>query len=166
MSRLRKVVETNANRLNRLIEAKPRPKKKEVHLTMKYNFECYEDNEDEAKAICRRFKHWMKDHFAQWDNCILQYFLYANNLVQSYDDLKYRLEGHIDKITRDDSATIDERNYFEMQLQHEEEQRLKEKAEEEGKNVEDIRKEDIHLDEPKEDDEGFMKMIDMRRKEK
>jgi len=104
MSRLKKI-------------AKPRTKKKEVVITMKCSFVAYGDNEDETKVDCKRFKQWMKDHFTQWDNSILQYFLYSYNLMQDPDDSKYELELHIDKILRDDSATIDERNLFDQQIQ-------------------------------------------------
>jgi hypothetical protein len=102
--------------------AKPRTKRKETVLTMKFSFDVTEDNENEAKDACRRFKHWMNDYFSQWNDSILQYFLYANKLAQDPDDAKYRLEVHLDKVVKDDSSTIDQRNFFDFHLENDKNQ--------------------------------------------
>jgi hypothetical protein len=95
--------------MSRLIkQAKPRTKKKEIQMTVKFVFEVFNDNEDEAKLDVKRFKQWMKDKFTEWDASVLEYFLYGYNLLQE-DDSKYALDIHIDKILKDDSATLDER---------------------------------------------------------
>lgn len=109
MSRLKKI-------------AKPRPKKKELVMTYKFTFEVFSDNEDEAKQDIKRFKQWMKDQFIHWPESMLQYYQYAYNLHQNHDDSKYLLEGHIDKILKDESVTIDERDSFDDVLVHVEEQ--------------------------------------------
>jgi hypothetical protein len=88
--------------------ATPRTKKKEIVMTVKFTFEVANDNEDEAKEDVKRFKDWMKDQFTQWDNSMLQYFLYAYGLQQDPNNEKYKLEQHIDKIIRDESATVGE----------------------------------------------------------
>jgi hypothetical protein len=150
------------SRLKKL--AKPRTKKKEVVLTVKYTFEVFGDNEDETKIDCKRFKQWMKDHYTQWDSSILQYFLYAYNLMQDPDDAKYKLEFHIDKILKDDSATIDERNFFDKQLEE-----IKDNLEEGGDG--DINTDDVDEDlrnfdkEVKENDEEDTNVQDEHRKE-
>lgn len=110
-----------SSRLKKII-AKPRPKKKELVLTCKFTFETFNDNEDEAKQDIKRFKQWMKDQFVQWPESMLQYFLYAYNLHQNHDDHKYLLESHIDKIIKDESVTIDERDSFDNVLDQVEEQ--------------------------------------------
>jgi hypothetical protein len=112
------------SRLRKL--AKPRAKKKEVILTLKLNFEVYNDNEDEAKADCKRFKEWVKSQFSEWDNSILQYFLYAYKLVQDPEDDKYLLDIHIDKIIKDDSSTAAEIKEFmdNIEKQHKDEEEV------------------------------------------
>lgn len=94
----------------RLIQkiAKPRTKKKEIVMTVKFTFEVFNDNEDEAKEDVKRFKEWMKDQFTEWDSSVLQYFLYAYGLQQDANDERYMLDVHIDKIIRDESATVGE----------------------------------------------------------
>jgi hypothetical protein len=111
MSRLRRVAEW----LQKV--AKPRTKKKELVVTVKFTFEVLNDNEDEAKADLRKFKEWMNQQFTQWNSSILQYFLYSYKLQQNADDERYRLEHHIDKIIKDDSATIDERTRMNRKYQ-------------------------------------------------
>lgn len=108
MSRLKKI-------------AKPRSKKKEVVLTTKLTFEVYNDNEDEARQDCHRFKDWIKDQFTEWDHSMLQYFLYAYGLTQDPNDDKYLLDLHIDKIIKDDSSTIAEQEKFMEEIESEEE---------------------------------------------
>lgn len=84
--------------------SKPRAKKKETVLTVKFTFEAFNDNEDEAKLDCKNFKEWMNGHFPSWNESILQYFLYAYSLTQNDDNSKYKLEAHIDKIIKDESV--------------------------------------------------------------
>lgn len=99
--------------IKRLIKklAKPRTKKKEIVMSVKFCFEVFNDNEDEAKEDVKRFKQWMKDQFTEWDNSILQYFLYAYGLEDTADE-KYKLDVHIDKIVKDESSTVGEINEF------------------------------------------------------
>ncbi len=125
MNRLKKLA-------NKEITAKPRPKKKELVLTYKFTMEVFNDNEDEAKQDIKRFKQWMKDQFVYWPESMLQYYLYAYNLHQNHDDTKYLLEGHIDKILKDESVTIDERNSFDNVLDQ-----VNEQAEDKIKRLED-----------------------------
>lgn len=127
MSRLKKV-------------AKPRTKKQEVVLSVKFTFEAFNDNTDEAKLDCKRFKQWMKEQFSEWDHSILQYFLYAYKLMQDADDDKYLLDMHIDKIYKDDSATMAETKEFMELLEEEQEEKeveLDELAEQYEKEIED-----------------------------
>lgn len=115
------------SRLKKL--AKMRPKKKELVLTYKFQFNVYNDNEDDAKQDIKRFKQWMKEQFVHWPESMLQYFLYAYNLHQNHDDRKYLLEGHIDKVLKDESVTIDERDHFDqiiVNLEEESKQRQNE----------------------------------------
>lgn len=99
MSRLKKI-------------AKPRPKKKEVVMTVKLNFEVAEDNEDYAKQDCIKFKDWVRDQFSEWDNSILEHFLYEYGLIQNSEGDKYLLDIHIDKILKDESSTEQEQKEF------------------------------------------------------
>lgn len=100
--------------IKRLINkiAKPRVKKKEVIVETRFTFEVFNDNSDEAKEDCKRFKQWLKDQFTEWDNSILQYFLYAYGLQQDANDEKYKLEVHISQIVKDESSTVGEINEF------------------------------------------------------
>lgn len=109
--------------MKRLI-AKPRPKKKQVGMSVKFWFEVYNDNENEAKLDCKRFKDWMQNSFCEWDESMLQYFLYGHNLVQGPDDDKYLMDVHIDKILVDDSATSQEVREFMNQTTDEEREEM------------------------------------------
>jgi hypothetical protein len=136
--------------MKRLIQAKPRTKKKEVVMTIKFTFEAVNDNEDEAKNDIKRFKDWMKNQFTEWDTSILEYFLYAYKLSQDDDDSKYILDVHIDKILKDDSATIDEREHFQKMIDDE-----NEKNEDEIEEQEDDIEENFSDHVIDEDDEGL-----------
>lgn len=94
----------------RLIQkiAKPRTKKKEAIIEVRFTFECFNDNPEEAKADVKRFKDWLKNQFTEWDDSILQYFLYAYGLQQDANDEKYKLDVHISSIIKDESATVGE----------------------------------------------------------
>lgn len=113
MIRLKKVAEW----LQKI--AKPRRKKQEVVLTVKFTFEAINDNTDEARSDLKKFKEWMNQQFTQWNSSILQYFLYSYKLQQDSEGERYRLEHHIDKIIKDDSATIDERTRMNRKYQEE-----------------------------------------------
>ena len=67
-------------RLTKMTTAKPRRKRKSIILTMKYVLDIHEDDNDEAQRIGKIFKAWMRDKFSDWDETILQYFLYDNNI--------------------------------------------------------------------------------------
>ena len=63
--------------MKRLI-AKPRKKKKELKLTVKFVFEAFSDDENEAKGDIKAFRNWIRDEFPNWSDSILQHFLYQN----------------------------------------------------------------------------------------
>jgi len=89
--------------VKRLIkQAIPRTKKKEVVLTTKLVFEAINENEIEAKSVCKLFKQWVKEHFVGWSDTILQHFLYEYNLPQD-ERTQYRLTMQIHKILKDES---------------------------------------------------------------
>ena len=89
--------------MKRLIkQAIPRTKKKEVVLTTKLVFEAINENEIEAKSVCKLFKQWVKEHFVGWSDTILQHFLYEYNLPQD-ERTQYRLTMQIHKILKDES---------------------------------------------------------------
>lgn len=98
------------------IEGKPRRKRKSIIMTMRYTLDIHEDDPEEAKAIGKLFKTWMRDKFSQWDDTILQHFLYENNLVQNKDDDRFILDGHLEKIVKDDCSDSDEREEFDSTL--------------------------------------------------
>ena len=94
--------------MKRLIrEAVPRKKKKEVVLTTKLVFEAINENEIEAKSVCKLFKQWIKEHFVGWSDTILQHFLYEYNLPQD-ERTQYKLTMQIHKILKDESFIKDD----------------------------------------------------------
>ena len=102
--------------MKRLI-AKPRKKKKELKLTVKFVFEAFSDDENEAKGDIKAFRNWMRDEFPNWSDSILQHFLYQNNLSQSTENDKYLLAVNIDKVIKDESSIQDERTWFDNELE-------------------------------------------------
>ena len=83
--------------------AKPRRKRKSIILTMKYCLDIHEDDPTIVDEIGQKFRTWMRDHFSNWDQSILQYFLYENNIKQNSEGDRIMLEGHLDKILKDDT---------------------------------------------------------------
>ena len=82
----------------RLIKSKPRRGRKSIILTMKYTLDIHSDKSDEIRDM---FITWMRDKFSQWDDTILQYFLYDTHTEQNDADDRLELEGHLDKILKD-----------------------------------------------------------------
>lgn len=82
---------------------KPRRKRKSIILTMKYCLDIHEDDPTITDEIGKKFRTWMRDHFSNWDQSILQYFLYENNIQQNAEGDRILLEGHLDKIVKDDT---------------------------------------------------------------
>ena len=70
---------------------------------MKYCLDIHEDDPIETDRIGKLFRTWMRDHFSNWDQSILQYFLYENNIKQNSAGDRLVLEGHLDKIIKDDT---------------------------------------------------------------
>ena len=68
---------------------------KEVDLELHLIFGVTGDSTEEVKEDCALFLRWVREQFTQWDESILQYFLYEYNLVQ---DGRYTLDLHIDRI--------------------------------------------------------------------
>ena len=97
--------------MKRLIEAKPRPKKKEIVMTVKFSFETYSDDNTEAKEALKKFKVFMRDIFPDWNESIIYHFLNAAHLQQPVDDDKYVLSINVDKIMKDESETRDLRGF-------------------------------------------------------
>ena len=97
--------------MKRLIEAKPRPKKKEIVMTVKFTFESFSDDNTDAKTALKAFKTWMRDAFPEWNQSILYNFLNAANLKQPQEEDKYVLTVNIDKILKDESTTRDVRGF-------------------------------------------------------
>ena len=93
--------------MKRLVQAKPRKKKKEVVLTTKLLFEAYNQNDMEAKAVVKLFKQWVKEHFIGWSDTILQHFLYEYNLPQD-ERTEYKLTMQLHKILKDESFIKDD----------------------------------------------------------
>ena len=83
----------------RLIKSKPRRGRKSIILTMKYTLDIHSDKSDEIRDM---FITWMRDKFSQWDDTILQYFLYDTHTEQNDADDRLELEGHLDKILDED----------------------------------------------------------------
>ena len=88
-------------------QAAPRKKKKEIVLTTKMVFEAFNENDIEAKSVCKLFKQWIKEHFVDWSDTILQHFLYEYNLPQD-ERTKYKLTMQIHKILKDESFIKDD----------------------------------------------------------
>lgn len=101
--------------MRRLI-AKPRKKKKELKLTVKFVFEVFNDDENDAKGDIKLFRNWMAKEFPKWNDSILQHFLYQNNLSQTVSSPKYLLAVNVDKIIKDESSIKDERNWFDNEI--------------------------------------------------
>jgi len=98
------------------LKAKPRRKKKELKFTIKFVFEAFSDNEDEAKGAVRAFKNWMKDIFPEWGDTILEHFLYQHGLSQNSKDNKYLLTLNMDKVIKDESSVKDARIFFDNKI--------------------------------------------------
>jgi len=149
----------------RLIQkiAKPRTKKKEAIIELRFTFEVFNDNPDEAKADVKRFKDWLKDQFTEWDDSILQYFLYAYGLQQDPKDEKYKLEVHISNIVKDESATVGEMEDFMRDVKKDLIEDGKEEYIEDPKKKSDMELEDV---EPEEEvvDEEKSETVEVRKK--
>lgn len=106
--------------MKRLIRrtAKPRKKKKELKLTVKFVFETFGDDENDVKGDLKLFRNWMANEFPKWDDTILQHFLYQNNLSQTANKPKYLLAVNVDKIIKDESSVKDERTWFDTELEN------------------------------------------------
>lgn len=98
------------------LTAKPRKKKKEIKLTVKFDFEVISNDDIDAKGDIKLFRNWIANEFSKWNDTILQHFLYQNNLSQDKQESKYILSLNIDKIITDDSSAKDERLWFNEQL--------------------------------------------------
>ena len=98
--------------------AKPRKKKKELKLTVKFVFEAFGDDDTDTKVDLKTFRNWMRDEFPKWSDTILQHFLYQNKLSQTADNPKYLLAVNVDKIIKDESSVKDEREYFDNELEN------------------------------------------------
>lgn len=98
------------------LTAKPRRKRRSIILDMKYVLDIYEDDDEECKKIGKIFKAWMRDKFAKWDDTILQYFLYENNVLQNEEDDRLQLDSFLDKIIKDDCEHMEEREIEELNL--------------------------------------------------
>ena len=98
-------------------EAKPRTKKKQVAMNIRFHFEVEDDNDNDAMKTCLLFKSWMKVPFTEWDESILQHFLYQYNMFQPSDDDKYFLDVYIDKVILDDTLNYDKRLSVIIELQ-------------------------------------------------
>jgi len=95
---------------------KPRRKRKSIFLDMRYCLDIHEDDPEEAKKIGKLFKVWMRDKFSNWDDTILQHFLYDTDLVQNSEDDRFMLEGHLNRIVKDDCSTFTEKDDFDNDL--------------------------------------------------
>ena len=102
------------NRLQR--EGKPRRKRKSIILTMRYTLDIFEDDPDEAKEIGKLWTQWVRDRFSKWDDTVLQYFMYETGVEQNADDDRLALEGHLEKIVKNDCATFIEQDEFDETL--------------------------------------------------
>jgi hypothetical protein len=88
--------------MKRLIKkAKPRQKKREMQLDIEFHFEVWDDNDDKNKEDCQLFKQWMNNQFSDWEQSILEHFLYDNGLLQNTDDEKYDLTMQVGTITEE-----------------------------------------------------------------
>ena len=101
--------------MKRLV-GKPRRGRKSVILTMKFVMDIHEDNKDEAKDIGKKYIAWMRDKFSNWNESILEYFLYENNIAQNTEDDRLELELHLDKIIKDDCTHSEDREIEEYNL--------------------------------------------------
>lgn len=152
----------------RLIQkiAKPRTKKKEAIIELRFTFEVFNDNPEEAKTDVKRFKDWLKDQFTEWDSSILQYFLYAYGLQQDPNDEKYKLEVHISNIVKDESSTVEEITEFMKDVKEDIiEEGNEEYIEDHDKKSEDV-EEDVEQEEDIIDDKEDLKQktVEVRKK--
>lgn len=103
--------------MGRLIKtAKPRRKRRSIILTMRYTLDIFEDDPDEAKKIGKEWTRWVRDNFSTWDEAVLQHFLYECGVEQNADGDRLVLEGHLEKIVKNDCATFIERDEFDQEL--------------------------------------------------
>ena len=103
--------------MGRLIKtAKPRRKRKSIILTMRYTLDIFEDDPDEAKAIGKEWTRWVRDRFSQWDETILQYFQYECGVEENAAGDRLQLEGHLEKVVKNDCATFIEQDQFDQDL--------------------------------------------------
>ena len=123
---------------------------------MRYTLDIYEDDPDEAKAIGKAYKQWMRDVFSQWDDSILQYFMYENQVVQNAKGDRLALEGHLEKIVKDDCSSFIEQDDFNDALA--EDLGVEDPVLDEGAEVpKDTSSSDVRVDEvvPSEGEPGF-----------
>ena len=92
---------------------------KPIVLTMKYVLDIHEDNDEENKRIGKKFIAWMRDKFSKWNQTILDYCFYDNNLKYEEDREDLVLTSHLNAILKDDCTHMENREIEEDNLNHE-----------------------------------------------
>ena len=90
----------------RLIKLNDRPREnyKEVSFLCKLTLQVDNLHGDAINDL-DKFKQWVSHTFTQWDQSILEYFLYEYKLLQNdSDDDKYKLDFKVESILRDDTT--------------------------------------------------------------
>lgn len=89
---------------------------KPIVITMKYVLDIHEDNDEENKRIGKKFIAWMRDKFSKWNQTILDYCFYDNNLKYEEDKEDLVLTSHLNTILKDDCTHMENREIEEMNL--------------------------------------------------
>ena len=81
---------------------RPRENFKEVEFLLRLKLEVDNFHGDAIQDL-DKFKQWVTNYFVEWDDSILEYFLYSYGLLQDSDDNKYFLDFKVENLLKDDT---------------------------------------------------------------
>ena len=83
---------------------RPRENFKEVEFLLRLKLEVDNFHGDAVQDL-DKFKQWVTNYFVEWDDSILEYFLYSYGLLQDSDDNKYFLDFKVENLLKDDTKS-------------------------------------------------------------
>ncbi len=95
MGRLKKATLTKTSN-------RPRENYKKVEFLLKLTLNVDNFHGDAIDDL-DKFKQWVTNSFTEWDDSILEYFLYSYGLLQNAEDNKYFLDFKVENLLKDDT---------------------------------------------------------------
>jgi hypothetical protein len=81
---------------------RPRENYKKVEFLLKLTLNVDNFHGDAIDDL-DKFKQWVTNSFTEWDDSILEYFLYSYGLLQNAEDNKYFLDFKVENLLKDDT---------------------------------------------------------------